>query len=92
MFNKLKWKRRESDSNDALQKFCLIYGNAENVPDYYKEEYLQFSRFMHSIFISRYGWIVDTGNFQTVNRQLMFDVLDKIHRHPLLWKIFFMVA
>lgn len=95
MFKRMKPTWHQHKCEDALQKFSMLYGvhdASENIQDYYKEEYLQFSRFIQGIFISRHGWIVDTGNFQTVNYQLMFDILYKIKKHPLLWRLFFMVA
>ena len=55
-------------------------------------EYLDFSRVIQSFFISEDGWIVDTGNFQTVNFELMYRIKEKIEKHPWLWKMFFMVA
>lgn len=53
---------------------------------------LDFIRWVHNIFISENGYIVDTGNYKTVNRELMRLVDKKIKKHPLIWKLFFMVA
>ena len=72
---------------DAMSKFEIAYDN-NNL----EEEYLQFSRFIQGAFISPTGWIVDTGNYQTVNRELIGDIYYKIRKHPLLWKIFFRVV
>ena len=71
----------------ALQNFKKAYytNNTE-------QEYLFFSQFIQGLFISKKGWIVDTGNFQNVNRELIEDVYEKIQKHPLLWKLFFMIA
>ena len=57
-----------------------------------EEEYLRFSQFIQSLFISKKGWIVETGNFETVNMKLIDDIWAKARRHPILWKIFFKVA
>lgn len=57
-----------------------------------REEYLGFSQFIQSLFISKYGYIIDTGNFETVNYELMHCIAEKIRKHPHLWKIFFQVA
>ena len=72
---------------DAISKFDIAYTN-----DDIREEYLQFSRFIQGAFISPTGWIIDTGNYQTVNRELIEDIYYKIRKHPLIWKLFFRVA
>ena len=72
---------------DAISKFNIAYTN-----DDIREEYLQFSRFIQGAFISPTGWIIDTGNYQTVNRELIGDIYYKIRKHPLIWKLFFRVA
>lgn len=75
---------------DALRRFEDAYitlgGHNTN------EEYLQFSRFIQNLFISKHGWVVDTGNFQTVNFALMQSIYYKVKKHPWLWKLFFMIA
>ena len=40
---------------DAMSKFDIAYLNND-----IKEEYFQFSRFIHGAFISPTGWIIDT--------------------------------
>ena len=72
---------------DAMSKFDKAYSNRD-----LEEEYLQFSHFIQGAFISPTGWIIDTGNYQTVNRELIRDIYDKIRKHPLIWKLFFKVA
>lgn len=56
------------------------------------KEYLAFSRFMQNAFISEGGYIIDTGNYQTVNAELLRCVNNKIKKHPIIWKLFFMIA
>ena len=75
--------------NKSLEKFKELYSQEDS--DYFKE-YLEFSKFIQGCFISEDGYIIDTGNFQTVNRQLMYEIMYKIQKHPILWKIFFMIA
>lgn len=72
---------------DAMSKFDIAYTNND-----IKEEYLQFSRFIQGAFISPTGWIIDTGNYQNVNKVLIEDIYYKIRKHPLIWKLFFKVA
>ena len=50
-------------------------------------EYLYFSKFWQHAFIES-DYIVDTGNFQTVNRELLYRFEFKILQHPWLWKLF----
>ena len=50
--------------------------------------YLAFSRFMQDCFISEHGYIVDTGNYETVNLELMDRLNERIEKHPILWKLF----
>ena len=72
---------------DAISKFDKAYFNFN-----LEEEYLQFSRFIQWAFISPTGWIANTGNYRTVNRELIEDIYYKIRKHPLIWKLFFRVA
>ena len=72
---------------DAISKFKIAYTN-----DNLREEYLQFSRFIQGAFISPGAWLIDTGNYQTVNRELIEDIYYKIRKHPLIWKLFFRVV
>jgi len=51
-----------------------------------------FSIFMHNVLISENGYVLDTGNYENVNAEVALRLAEKIEKHPLLWKIFFMVA
>ena len=73
--------------NEAIKDFYRYYGS-----DDIFHEYLAFSKFIQSAFISKNGYIIGTGNFQSCNGVLMNLIKDKINKHPILWKIFFMVA
>lgn len=81
--------------DEALKSFeDLYWGNIESkgeIDNYYFREYLEFSRFIQGIFISEKGYIVDTGNFQTVNRRLMQLIKEKVEKHPYLFSLLFMV-
>lgn len=52
----------------------------------------EFSVFMHEILISENGYVLDTGNYENVNAEVALRLADKIKKHPLIWKMFFMVA
>lgn len=61
----------------------------------YKEGYLSgfdFSVFMQNVLISEDGYVIDTGNYENVNAEVALTLAEKIKKHPLLWKLFFMVA
>lgn len=73
--------------DDALKKFEDNWRKNDLF-----EEYLQFSRFMQGLFISKDGYIIDTGNFQCVNFEMMYRIKERIERHPVLWKLLFMIA
>ena len=51
-----------------------------------------FSVLMHRLLISENGYVIDTGNYENVNAEVALRLAEKIKRHPILWKIFFMVA
>jgi len=72
---------------DAMSKFEIAHINSN-----LEEEYLQFSRFIQGAFISPDAWIIDTGNYQAVNRELIERIYYKIKKHSLIWKLFFRVA
>ena len=79
----------EREVIDAMNKFEEVYDKeSPNI----KEEYLQLSRFFQNLFISNEGWIIDTGSFQEANYELLDLVYEKVKKHSLLWKLFFMVV
>lgn len=52
----------------------------------------EFSIFMQNVLISEDGYVIDTGNYENVNAEVALRLAEKIKKHPLLWKFFFMVA
>jgi hypothetical protein len=42
--------------------------------------------------ISENGYVVDIGNWETVNAEVALRLAEQIKKHPILWKLFFMVA
>ena len=82
-------------AEDAVDKFEQAYyaktGKHSKPEENYFEEYLQLSRLIQSIFISDDGYVIDTGNFQTCNVAIVRDILERVKRHPILWKIFMVV-
>ena len=52
----------------------------------------EFSILIHNLLISENGYVLDTGNWENVNAEVALRLVEKIKKHPILWKHFFMVA
>ena len=51
-----------------------------------------FSILIQNALISEGGYVLDTGNWENVNSEVALRLAQNIKRHPILWKLFFMVA
>ena len=51
-----------------------------------------FSLLIQDITISENGYVIDTGNWENVNAEVALRLAEQIKKHPILWKLFFMVA
>ena len=51
-----------------------------------------FSILIQNALISEGGYVIDTGNWENVNSEVALRLAQNIKRHPILWKLFFMVA
>lgn len=51
-----------------------------------------FSILMQELLISESGYVIDTGNWETVNAAVALELWRRVKRHPVLWELFFMVA
>lgn len=51
-----------------------------------------FSVFMQRLLVSEHGYIMGIGNWENANYVCAYSLLNKIKKHPLLWKLFFMIA
>lgn len=51
-----------------------------------------FSIFIQRALISKHGYVIDTGNYENVNSVVAQRLAKNIEKHPLLWKLFFMVG
>lgn len=51
-----------------------------------------FSLLVQDLTISEHGYVIDTGNWENVNAEVALRLAEQIKRHPILWKLFFMVA
>ena len=56
------------------------------------QEDLNFMLRIQNLLISKDGWVIGTGNYQSVNEEMLYRLEQNIKRHPILWKWFFMVA
>ena len=52
----------------------------------------EFSILVQELLISENGYLIDTGNWENVNAKVALRLVEKIKKHPILWKLFFMVA
>ena len=71
------------------QKTSDILDNAE-IQGYLNG--FEFSILIHNLLISENGYVIDTGNWENVNAEVALRLVEKIKKHPILWKLFFMVA
>lgn len=61
----------------------------------YQQGYLSgfdFSLFIQDMTISENGYVLGTGNWENVNAEVALRLAEQIKKHPILWKLFFMVA
>lgn len=71
------------------QKTSDILDNAE-IQGYLND--FEFSILIRNLLISENGYVLDTENWENVNAEVALRLVEKIRRHPILWKHFFMVA
>lgn len=50
-----------------------------------------FSVLMQELLVPPNGYVIDTGNWENVNAAVAQLLGQRIQRHPLLWKWFFMI-
>ncbi len=61
----------------------------------YENGYLNgfdFSVLMQDLLISEGSYVIDTGNYENVNAEVALRLEEKTKKHPILWRLFFMVA
>lgn len=51
-----------------------------------------FSLLIQDMTISENGYVIDTGNWENVNAEIALRLAEQIKKHPIIWKLFFMVA
>ena len=51
-----------------------------------------FSILMQRLLVSEHGYVIDTGDWENVNAAVALRLASNIEKHPLIWKLLFMVA
>lgn len=57
----------------------------------YKQGYLSgfdFSILLQNLLVSKDGWVIDTGNYENVNAEVILRLIKRIKKHPRLWELF----
>ena len=51
-----------------------------------------FSLLIQDMTISENGYVIDTGNWENINAEVSLRLAEQIKKHPIIWKLFFMVS
>ena len=51
-----------------------------------------FSILIQRLLVSEHGYVMDTGNWENANAAVASRLASNIEKHPLIWKLLFMVA
>ena len=51
-----------------------------------------FSLLIQDMTISENGYVIDTGNWENINAEVALRLAEQIKKHPIIWKLFFMVS
>lgn len=52
----------------------------------------EFSAFIHELLISEGGYVIEVGDCRNTNYICAHELLKRVKKHPLIWKLFFMIA
>lgn len=71
-----------------------VKGNAILEKAYYQGwlDGFDFSMFIQEVMISENGYVLDVDNWENVNSEVVIQLNEKIKKHPILWKLFFMIS
>lgn len=73
----------------------MTYKGKEILDKAYQQGYLSgfdFSLLIQDMTISENGYVLGTGNWENVNAEIALRLAEQIKKHPILWKLFFMLA
>ena len=85
-------KRRMLSETKVVLKIELCRGvimKEKIIYKAYKQGWLSgfdFSVLMHEFLISEGGYVIDTGNYENVNAEVVLRLAEKIKKHPKLWQ------
>ena len=51
-----------------------------------------FSLLIQDMTISENGYVIGTDNWENINAEVALRLAEQIKKHPIIWKLFFMVA
>lgn len=51
-----------------------------------------FSILVQRLLVSEHGYVMDTGDWENANAAVALRLASNIEKHPLIWKLLFMVA
>lgn len=51
-----------------------------------------FSLLIQNMTITENGYVLGTGNWENVNAEVALRLAEQIKKHPILWKLFFIIA
>ena len=51
-----------------------------------------FSLLIQDMTISENGYVLATGNWENVNAEVALRLAEQIKKHPIIWKLLFMIA
>ena len=51
-----------------------------------------FSLLIQDMIIFENGYVIDTGNWENVNAEVALRLAKRIKKHPIIWKLFFMIT
>ena len=98
-------KKTDSTKSDVMRRALAVYykemvlkpaPKTSDILDKAKAQgYLngyEFSILVQNLLISENGYVIDAGNWENANAEVALRLVEKIKKHPILWKHFFMVA
>lgn len=74
---------------NKIEKNMMILSECERRGDMNPCE---FNEYLCNLLVSENGWVLPIGNGNQCNLEIVRILQNKIDKHPLLWKLLFMVA
>lgn len=79
--------------------FCTYKETANRGKELIEKAYRQgwldgsdFSILIQRLLVSENGYVINTGTWKNANAEIALLLAERIKKHPILWKLFFMVA